>query len=129
MLARFGRIAIVAVVFALIACAVISVQFVMDGLAFDQRFVWACAFFSCGLTALAVGYGLGEETRRGFQTGGVRQGWIWIAIIALCAALFWTLSVGIDGIAGMSVGPFPPMLLVLGAPLGAMGLRRGGRKP
>lgn len=129
MLARFGRIAIVAAVFALIACAVISVQFMMDGLPFDQRFIWACAFFSCGLTALAVGYGLGEETRRGFQTGGMKQGWIWVAIIALCIGLFWTLSVSIDGIAGMSVGPFPPMLLVLGAPLGAMGLRRGGRTP
>ena len=129
MLARFGRIALIAAVFALIACAVISIQFMMDGLAFDLRFIWACAFFSSGLVALALGYGFGEEARRAFQAGNIRQGWIWVAIIALCVALFWTLSVGIDGIAGMSIGPFPPMLLVLGAPLGAMGLRRGGRKP
>jgi len=129
MLARFGRIALIAAVFAFIACAVISIQFLMDGLPFDQRFIWACAFFSCGLTALALGYGLGDEMRRSFQAGGIRQGWIWIALTALCIGLFWSLSVRIDQIAGMSVGPFPPMLLVLGAPLGAMGLRRGNRKP
>ncbi|RYY92034.1 MAG: hypothetical protein EON61_26925 [Alphaproteobacteria bacterium] len=129
MLARFGRIALIAAVFALIACAVISIQFMMDGLPFDQRFIWACAFFSCALSALAAGYGLGDEMRRGFQTGGIKLGWIWIAIVALCVGLFWSLSIGIDQIAGMSIGPFPPMLLVLGVPLGAMGLRRGGRKP
>lgn len=128
MLTRWSRIAIVAVVFASIACAVITVQFLMDGLAFDLRFLWACAFFSCGLAALAIGYGLGEETRRAFQASGAKQGLIWIAITALCVGLFWSLSVGIDGIAGMSIGPFPPMLLVLGAPLGAMGLRRGRDK-
>ncbi len=129
MLARWGRIAIIAVVFALIACAVVSVQFMMEGQAFDHRFIWACAFFSCGLVALAVGYGLGEETRRGFQAGGIRQGSIWLAITALCVGLFWSLSVRIDGIAGMSIGPFPPLLLVLGFPLGAMGLRRGSQRP
>ncbi|RYG36194.1 MAG: hypothetical protein EON93_05465, partial [Burkholderiales bacterium] len=102
MLARFGRIALVAMVFALIACAIISIQFMMDGLAFDHRFIWACAFFSCGLTALALGYGLGDETRRGFQTGGLKHGWMWIAIIAICVGLFWSLSVSIDQIAGMS---------------------------
>lgn len=125
MLARFGRIALVAAAFTLIACVVISIQFLMDGLPFDQRFIWSCAFFSCALTALALGYGLGDEMRRAFQAGGIRQGWLWIALIAVCAGLFWSLSVGIDQIAGMSVGPFPPMLLILGVPLGAMGLRRG----
>lgn len=125
MVARWGRIALIALVFSLVACAVISIQFMMDGLQFDQRFIWACAFFSCALTALAVGYGLGDETRRSFQAGGIRQGWIWLALIAVCLGLFWSISVSIDQIAGMSVGAFPPMLLALGVPLGAMGLRRG----
>lgn len=128
MLARFGRIALVAVVFALIASAVITVQFLIDGLPLDVRFAWACAFFSCALVAIAIGYGLGDELRRAWGSGGFRQAWIWLAIIAICAGLFWSLSVWLDALAGMSVGPFPPMLLVLGVPLGAIGFRRN-RKP
>lgn len=128
MLARFGRIALVAVVFALIASAVITVQFLIDGLPLDIRFAWACAFFSCALVAIAVGFGLGDELRRAWGTGGFAQAWIWLAIIAICTGLFWSLSAWIDALAGMSVGPFPPMLLVLGVPLGAIGFRRN-RKP
>ncbi|MDP3495794.1 MAG: hypothetical protein Q8R82_22015 [Hyphomonadaceae bacterium] len=128
MLARFGRIALVALVFALVASVVITVQFMMDGLPFDVRFVWACAFFSCALVAIAIGYGLGDELRRAWAAGGIGQAWLWLAIIAISVGLFWSLSVWIDALVGMSVGPFPPMLLVLGVPLGAIGFRRD-RKP
>ncbi|HOZ27693.1 MAG TPA: hypothetical protein PK080_10050 [Hyphomonadaceae bacterium] len=128
MLARLGRIALVAVVFALIASAVITAQFLLDGLPLDASFLWACAFFSCALVAIAVGYGLGDELRRAWAAGGIGRAWPWLTIIAICAGLFWSLSVWIDASAGMSVGPFPPMLLVLGVPLGAIGFRRN-RKP
>jgi hypothetical protein len=124
MLARFGRIAIIAVIFAAIASGIITVQFMMDGLPFDARFVWACLFFSACVVALSVGYGLGDELRRAWIAGGFAHAWPWLAIIAISAGLFWSLSTAVDSMAGMSVGPFPPMLLVLGVPTGAIGLRR-----
>ena len=125
MLARFGRIAIVAIVFAVIASGIIAIQFMMDGRPFDTRFLGSCAFFAICIVALAAGYGLGDEFRRAFQHGGFRPAWPWLPIVVISAGLFWSLGARIDAMAGMSVSPFPPMLLVLGAATGgAIGFRR-----
>ena len=67
-----------AVVFALIASAVITAQFLLDGLPLDASFLWACAFFSCALVAIAVGYGLGDELRRAWAAGGIGRAWPWL---------------------------------------------------
>ena len=124
MLARFGRIAIVAIVFAVFASGIVAIQFMMDGRPFDARFFGACAFFSTCVVALAVGYGLGDEFRHALERGGFGKAWPWLAIIVICAGLFWSLSARIDAAAGMSIAPFPPMLLVAGGAAGAIGLRR-----
>lgn len=124
MLARFGGIAIVAAVFSVIACAIIGIQFMMDGRPFDSRFLGSCAFFAICIVALAAGYGLGDEFRRAFQRGGFRLAWPWLPIVAISAGLFWSLGARIDAMAGMSVSPFPPILLVLGALAGGFGFRR-----
>ncbi len=127
MLARFGRIAIVAIVFAVIASGIVAIQFMMDGRPFDTRFFGVCAFFSTSVVALAAGYGLGDEFRHTISRGGIGTGWPWLAIIAICAGLFWSLSTRIDAAAGMSIAPFPPMLLVAGGAAGVLGLRRRGK--
>ena len=126
MLARFGRIALVAIVFAVVASGIVAIQFMIDGRPFDARFFGACAFFSTCVIALAVGYGLGNELRRAIPRGGIGKGWPWLAIIVICAGLFWSLSTRIDAAAGMSIAPFPPMLLIAGGAAGVVGLRRSG---
>ena len=124
MLARFGRIAMVAAVFSLIASGIVAIQYTMDGRPFDTRYFGACIFFAASIFALAAGYGLGDELRRAFQRGGLRIAWPWLGIIVIMAGLFWSFSSRIDAIAGMNVGPIPPLLLILGAPAGAIRLRR-----
>lgn len=124
MLARFGRIAMVAAVFSLIASGIVAIQYVMDGRPFDTRFFGACIFFAASIFALAAGYGLGDELRCALQRGGLRVAWPWLGIIAIMAGLFWSFSSRIDAVAGMNVGPIPPLLLILGAPAGAIRFRR-----
>ena len=89
MLARFGRIAMVAAVFSLIASGIVAIQYVMDGRPFDTRFFGACIFFAASIFALAAGYGLGDELRCALQRGGLRVAWPWLGIIAIMAGLFW----------------------------------------
>jgi hypothetical protein len=78
---------------------------------------------------MVAGFGLGDTFGRSL---GARiraaHAALWLVIIALSAALSWSISAGVDVLFGRDHTPLAPVAFIVGAIVGAAGVRAQRRK-